>query len=179
MKKILLTQGKEAIVSEEDFSKLNQFRWCAHKGPSNKYYAVTDLNINHQYAGKARVVTKKYKKLNGETVEYKRKKVFMHWMIIADSKNETDHINGNSLDNRRENLRLVTHNQNLMNKKKYKNNTSGFKGVYRCRDKWRAAISIGGKRTHIGSFSKIEDAVKTYNKMAVKVFGEYARLNTI
>jgi hypothetical protein len=90
---------------------------------------------------------------------------------------EIDHINTNPLDNRRENLRIATHRQNCKNKNKYKNNTSGFKGVSfdKKEQKFRARISIDGKRKFLGYFATAEAAHEEYKRAAVKYHGEFAR----
>ena len=87
-----------------------------------------------------------------------------------------DHINGNKLDNRKSNLRICTHAENLRNLKKAKNNTSGFKGVswYSKSKKWRAVITFGGKYHHLGLFVKKQDAIDAYNQKAKEYFGQFA-----
>lgn len=92
---------------------------------------------------------------------------------------EVDHINGNGLDNRRQNIRTCTHSQNMMNKKIYKNNRSGYKGVYRDKGKWRVQLKRGGKRLYDGYFEDPKEAAIAYNTNAVIHFGEFARLNAI
>lgn len=74
---------------------------------------------------------------------------------------QVDHINGDKLDNRPENLRDVTSQENLRNQKMYCNNTSGHTGVrwYKGRRKWRATIHVSGKRTHLGYFTSKDDAI--------------------
>lgn len=107
---------------------------------------------------------------------------YMHRILINAPKNKSvDHINGNGLDNRKENLRLCTHQQNTRNRKPNLNTFSGFKGVsWHNRDKlWRARITLNSKEITIG-YSKIkEKAIEMYNKAALKYHGEFARLNKI
>ena len=90
-----------------------------------------------------------------------------------------DHINGNSLDNRKCNLRAATNSQNMANQPKQKRNLCRFKGI--CVDKknggWRAQISINGETKNLGHFLDDESAARAYNDAARKQFGEYARLN--
>lgn len=86
-----------------------------------------------------------------------------------------DHINGNKLDNRSCNLRECTNSENLMNRPKQKNNTSGYKGVHFHAGAKKFSASIGGK--YIGSFSDPITAAKAYDKKASGLFGDRARLN--
>ena len=92
---------------------------------------------------------------------------------------EVDHIDLNTLDNRKINLRVATHHQNLGNLPKFKRNTSGFKGVawHSIAKRWRAYISKNGRYTHLGLFNTKEEAAVTYDKEAARLRGEFARLN--
>lgn len=94
---------------------------------------------------------------------------------------QIDHINGNKLDNRIENLRPATCSQNLANRPKKKNCTSRFKGVYfnKSCNKWCARFFFNSKVKHIGLFEKEEDAALAYNQKALEVFGDYAKLNKV
>ena len=100
----------------------------------------------------------------------------MHAFITGADR--TDHINGDGLDNRRSNLRRATHGQNMANKGRYRNNTSGFKGVSRRRSgRWFAQIQAQGTHRYLGQFDTAEDAARAYDAAAVEAFGEFARLN--
>jgi hypothetical protein len=92
-----------------------------------------------------------------------------------------DHINGNTLDCRRCNLRLCNKAQNQENKGKLINNTSGYKGIYwhTIGKKWCVSIMVNGKKKHIGLFKTKELAALAYNEAAIKYHGEFARLNEI
>lgn len=92
-----------------------------------------------------------------------------------------DHVNGDTLDNRRDNLRICTREQNARNRATNKTNKCGYKGVDWCEHikKWRSRISVNKKTIHIGVYEEIEDAVMAYNEAAVRLHGEYARLNVI
>ena len=90
---------------------------------------------------------------------------------------EIDHINGDRLDNRRCNLRLCTHRQNLRNRKRQDNGSSRYKGVHKSAGKWRAMIGYDGKLYHLGYFADEEEAARAYNAAATEHFGEFARLN--
>lgn len=121
--------------------------------------------------------TKKYYFSHGYAVN---KHVYMHREIMnAPSGMDVDHINGNTLDNRKENLRICTRSQNKMNTSRRKGNTSGYKGV--CFDntnkKWLATITINGKLKHIGLFQDAKSAAIAYDKKAKELFGDFAKLN--
>jgi formate-dependent nitrite reductase cytochrome c552 subunit len=107
----------------------------------------------------------------------------MHRLIINnnDSKMHTDHKNNNPLDNRRENLRICTNSQNQMNTKVQINNTSGFKGVVwnKIAKKWVAQIKLNNKLKNLGYYINIKDAARAYNAAAIKLHGEFAKLNEI
>lgn len=87
-----------------------------------------------------------------------------------------DHINQNTLDNRRQNLRISNKQLNGMNRPG-NNPRSGFKGVTFSYGKWNASISIKGKRLNLGYFKDKVEAAKFYDKKAKELFGEHAYLN--
>jgi HNH endonuclease/AP2 domain len=91
---------------------------------------------------------------------------------------EIDHINGNKTDNRIGNLRVVTRSQNLSNRPKPRNNTSGVKGVclHKPTGKWLARINARGISQHLGLFANIDDAAIAYKNAAFQLHGEYARI---
>jgi hypothetical protein len=106
----------------------------------------------------------------------------MHRVIMEVKKGQyVDHVNGNKLDNRRENLRVCTLSQNNMNRKGYNGKTSKYKGVSRHKQtgKWIACITVKKKQTYIGLFVTQEDAALAYNKKAKSLHGEYATLNEV
>ncbi len=86
---------------------------------------------------------------------------------------QIDHINRNRSDDRFGNLREATRSQNKANSLKYRNNTSGYKGVSRKRNKWQADIGVSGKTVHLGCFSDPEIASHVYQKAALHFFGEF------
>lgn len=86
-----------------------------------------------------------------------------------------DHINGDPRDNRIVNLRECSHGQNRQHSRRNVNNTSGFKGVCRERNKWRAEAQANGQRVYLGLFERVEDAAAAYNKFVVEHHGEFAR----
>lgn len=151
MKKIKLTQGKYAIVDDEDFDRLNQYKWYY----DNKYAKRTICESKKRYA------------------------LYIHRKILNLSSNDkiqVDHINHNKLDNRKENLRLATRGQNSQNRTKLSNNTSGYKGVswHKYRNKWRSIIIYNKQYIYLGLFSNKKDAVTAYKHAAIKYHGEFA-----
>lgn len=160
MKEIKLTQGKVALVDDEDYEWMNQWKWYAAKGKGNSFYAQ-------------RIASK----ING-----KRITVLMHRLIMKDCAGLTiDHIDGNGLNCQKYNLRKCTQRENSRNRGACKNSTSRFVGVgwHKHKKKWTAQINPNGICISIGTFSKEEDAAIAYNEYAKKYFGEFARLNII
>lgn len=135
MKSIMLSNGGLALVDDQDFELLNRWRW--HR--SQNGYAMRS-----SYRGK----------------------VVMHRLIMspAPSGLEVDHINRDKLDNRRSNLRWVTHSVNQRNNPAQANNTSGYRGVCwdRTRGKWRAATKHDGRHVLIGRYDTAEEASTAY-----------------
>ena len=152
MRKIELTKGQFTLVDDNDFEWLNQFKWSCQKG--NKYAARRTNN----------------------------RIIYMHRFIVnCPEKKEVDHINGNGLDNQRNNLRIVTSHQNHFNHKLIKTNKTGYHGVYwdKQMEKWGVGISIQGKHKALGYYNNIKEAASTYNKAAILYRGDFARLNNI
>lgn len=105
--------------------------------------------------------------------------VFMHNIIMNNTPGEfvVDHINGDTFDNRKVNLRICSRKDNMKNLKKYSNNKSGHKGVHWAKNenKWKAYIYVEKKRMHLGTFSNIEDAISIRKIAEYKYFGEFNR----
>lgn len=109
------------------------------------------------------------------------KPVLLHHLVLPKVKGmHVDHINGEKLDNRRENLRLVTPSQNCANSKIPKNNTSGYKGVSKNGTYgWKGKIRTPFGYFYLGTYKTKEEAALAYNKAALFHFGEFAKLNEI
>lgn len=109
------------------------------------------------------------------------KRIVLSRLLMGFPKDEVDHINLNSLDNRKQNLRIVTHQQNQINQPLQRNNTSGASGVsfYPPRNKFRARIKIAQNDIHLGYYLTFEEAVQARNVGMECMFGEYARYNDV
>lgn len=98
------------------------------------------------------------------------------WIMDAQPGQVVDHINGDRMDNRRENLRLCTVAENIRNQKR-RASKSGFKGVVQKRGRWQASYTYEGKRIYLGYFATAEEAACAYDRAAREAFGEFALLN--
>ena len=159
MQKILLSgklgEGKYILLDDEDADILGKMKWHLNGG---RY------PVRGYYEGK------------------KKKKFYLHRVILNAKKDEqVDHINGNKLDCRKENLRICTSLGNNHNRKRSIKNTSGYKGVtYHKRDQaYQATIKLNYKEIFLGYFKTAKEAAIAYNDAAKKYYGEFAWLNTI
>jgi hypothetical protein len=154
MREIPLTQGAVAIVDDDDYEFLMNWKW----------------NFNGGYARTLDKVSKQRKILN------------MHRVLLDANEGEiVDHVNRNKLDNRRNNLRISDCVGNARNRSKYMIDAlSDYKGVSydKKRGKYHSYITVEkGKRVHLGHYTLEKDAAYYYNEYALKYFGEFAVLN--
>lgn len=158
MKKIPLSQGLFALVDDEDFEYLNQFKWYAYKSRST-FYAGRKLRLGVN----------------------KRQIIVMHREILGLKYSEIkgDHIDHNGLNNQRHNLRIATNSENCKNQKPRIGFSSKYKGVcwHKRDEKWNAAIFEEGKKKHLGYFTNEIEAAKAYDNAAKIYFKEFACLN--
>lgn len=154
MREIILTQGYKCQVDDEDYKKLSEYKWYYHGG-----YAVR----NHYNNGIQRTV-------------------IMHRTImkVLLPKEEIDHIDHNGLNNQKNNLRVGTHRQNIINRPTTSKFTiyKGLRFSTNVKKPWQARIVIeNGVRMSLGYFKEEVDAAKAYDKAAKEHFGEFAHLN--
>jgi hypothetical protein len=159
MKEIPLTKGKIALVDDADYERVVALgKWCASQHSRTAWYAK--------------------KRISGPD-RASRKIIIMHRFILGLSEPRplVDHVNGNGLDNRRENLRLATQSQNQQNRGPSYGRK--LKGV--CFDKsdgrWLASIRINGISRSLGRFGTPEEAARAYDAADRRHFGAFARLN--
>lgn len=153
-----LTRGKVALIDDDDFERVSKFKWTSLYNPNNKkWYA------RRAVGGRGRQTT-----------------IYMHRFILNAPKGiQVDHINGEGLDNQKRNLRLATNAQNHQNQIKPVASKSGFRGVSfdKRRNKFYARIWLNGRRISLGRFQTAVEAARAYDEAAVKLHGEFARLN--
>jgi len=164
--RIPLTQGKEAIIDDEDAARVLKHRWHAVQPRPGYFYAATILPRQATKTPLHRFI------LNPPTE-----------MLV-------DHVNHDGLDNRRANLRVCTYRQNSLNSRPRKASGLPYKGVYResrkgpwcprcgkAWKKWRAEIRVNGKVRILGRFQSLEAAARSYDRAARRLHGEFAFLN--
>lgn len=151
---IELTQGFRTLIDDADFDIVGAYRWYALRRGDTLVYAMTNRN----------------------RVDGSRGVIGLHRLLLPDS-DRVDHVSGDGLDNRRANLRAVTHTQNMQNRKMHKNNTSGFKGVTRDGNKWRASIRANRVLYRLGYFGTPEEAAHAYDEASRRLHGEFGRTN--
>ncbi len=161
MKMIPLTQGKCAMVDDEDYKRISRHKWSASDFGCT-FYAIRNVK--------------------GNAPSKHRRSILMHREILGvpDDK-ETDHCDGNGLNNCKVNLRICSHQQNLYNSSKQTNRSSKYKGVvwYKQTKKWMARVQWNRQRYHLGYFKDETKAALAYNRKAKELFGDFAKLNHI
>jgi hypothetical protein len=153
-----LTRGKYATVSEHRYESLSKRKWSAYYDYRGRRYYALDTN--------------------------EKPVVRMHREIVGGDSPHIDHINGDGLDNRDENLRPSTVSQNIANSQNHKKNKKGgkYKGVTFCPEvtggrPWRARIGFQNTIVYIGRFASEQEAARAYDEKAVELFGEFAHKN--
>jgi hypothetical protein len=149
-----LTRGYEAIIDAADAPLVEGFNWSAMVAPRSVY-----AKRNDRTGDKARTVQ-------------------MHRVILSEPEGlEVDHIDGDGLNNTRDNLRVATKAQNQHNRRINRDNTSGLKGVSWCKHagKCQARITINGKLKHLGYFNTKEEAHAAYCEASAKFHKEFGR----
>ena len=161
MQYIELTKGKRAIVDDEDYNRVNQYKW---------HVIYKRFALNKHITFFATRTTKEHYNLS------------MHRFILNIPKGiNVNHINHITLDNRKSNLRVCTQQQSMFNQKLQVDCSSRFKGVCweKRRGKWKAQIQKNKKSIFIGRFLTEEEAALAYNNKASELFGNFAFLNDV
>lgn len=154
-KNIKLTQGLITIIDDSDSAIVQQHSWHASFKNGTPYAQSS---------------------IKDESGKYKN--VLLHRKLMnAGSDQIVDHINGNTLDNRRSNLRFATSAENARNKRS--SSKYGHSGVRKVNGSWNALISPNGIDIALGTYPTIELAAAAYNEAAKAIFGEFAKLNSV
>lgn len=163
--KIIKAQRKgieyDVLVDDDDFEVLNKKRW--HIGTEGYASRVVQVNGTRTHIGMTRLI------------------------MAAPKGMEVDHINHNRLDNRKANLRLCTHQQNVINIRKKVGSHSKYKGVRRTpgvkikegNKIWNVQIQVNKKKIFLGCFVNEEDALRVYNEASMKYFGQIPDINKL
>lgn len=150
-----LNNGITTLVDDEDAELISAYKWYAtYSRRGQCYYVMTSIN---------------------------KKTVYLHRLLTGAKAGEVvDHQNRNTLDNRKQNLRLTTHQNNCFNQRGKGSNT-GFKGVSysKERQKYFASIMHNGRTIPLGRYITPLEAAKAYNEAATRLFGEFALLNPL
>lgn len=168
MKTIPLTRGLVAVVDDEDYDFLMQWKWYAAKSWGDKFRAERNLS-----AEESRVLGK------GHGIRRMH-----HEVMRVPSGTMLDHVNGDPLNNMRANIRPATRATNGMNRGRQVNNSSGYKGVRLWRHKhytrtkpWVAQLGQGGRPVYKSYHATAEEAARAYDAAALKYHGEFACIN--
>lgn len=154
-------KGYNILIDDEDYERLKNFNYFLHKIDPKKPGLIY-FNRNVHIHGK-----RIWPLLHRDIMQ----------CTMFDGK-VIDHINGNTLDNRKVNLRVSSHTENIWNQKLRTSNTSGVKGVSwsRRREKWQAQIMVNRKAISLGFYTDIEDARNAYAKASAELHGEFGRV---
>lgn len=153
-KQIPLSRGLFALIDDSHFELVSQHKWYAQSS-HGKTYAARNV-----------------------TVSGKRAKVYLHRLIagVTDRTLHIDHVDGNGLNNTTNNLRVATVSQNLCNRGKQANNTTGHKGVYRTKSGFMARVGSQGGSIYAGHFKSADQAAEAYFAVSATTHGQFGKI---
>lgn len=158
---LTLTKGYVAIVDADDFVELSQHKWTA---------VVTGKHVKRVYA---------YRRASWDNALRRwRETIWLHRAVLnAPAGFDVDHLSGDTLDNRRSNLRLADRSQNLANNRRALGKT-GLRGVTATCSGEKLPFKAMCRGKYLGTFETAELAAAAYDERAAKEFGEFAKLNS-
>jgi hypothetical protein len=154
MKQIPLTQGQFALVDDDDFERVNQFKWQAAYSPiTDSFYAVR------------------------RTPAPERKAIWMARFIMQTPPDMIcDHVNHDTLNNQKSNLRNCTRAENKMNQRS-QNTVTGMKNIYVHKKRYRVEIMLDYKKVYLKSFKNLEEAIQARNEALKKYHGDFSNID--
>lgn len=156
MRTIPLNHGQVAIVDDDDFDWLSQWKWHAKYSVHRRKWIAARGIRNHQ----------------------NKAILLMHRQILnLTGSEQTDHINGDTLDNRRSNLRSCDASENCVNRRR--RDASQFRGVFSRGERFRALFTFRGNKYYGGTHATAEEAARAYNELALRHCPEFAILNQV
>lgn len=155
LKLVYKSEVLDLLVDDEDFDRIAILPWNIKNSHNTKYAHTWFYDTSP------------------------RRRVMLHRHILGEPDSWIDHIDGNGLNNQKENLRLCNPIQNARNARKVAKATSCYKGVWADRNKWRSQIMVNGTRLPLGTYNSEEHAALAYNEKAKELFGEFAVLNEV
>ena len=166
-KEITLSQGLTAIVDDDDFDNLDQYYWFARRDKVTSY-AVGSLS--RKPADASPIIGRKRRPKGQGSID---RLIPMHrFLLDAPDDVEVDHINGNGLHNRRCNLRLASRSENLKNRRVFKTNKLGYKGIHLEKSTGRYAVKISV------SFATLDEAIRERDRIFRIVHGDHFNEST-
>lgn len=156
MRELALSQDKVALVDDEDYERCNKFKWSYAKGYATRSYYTSDG---------------------------KRHTMKLHRFILGvegTSKPFVDHISLDTLDNRKQNLRLCSHSENLCNKRETRRNKLGYKGISLTKiGRYKVTIGKNRKAHYLGTYYTLNEAIEKYNSHVIELHGAFAVTHSI
>jgi len=170
------------LVDEEDWDKVKNHTWRLFYDTVRDRLSSVRTNVIREPRERRALAYRDGPNRPPTLRGSKEREVRIHNLILdrppREGKLVVDHINGNVLDNRKCNLRVCTHAENMRNTtKRRKGNTSGYTGVSKCGKRWAASIGYRGKDIYLGTFGNKEEAARARDLKAIELHGEFASLN--